>query len=129
LLICENEDEADPYQRSCSPKSEHAATWIHLIIRYADERLTRLHQPQQRRHVINRTLDDQRFYWAAIFASISVKYPIIAIGMRLDLRKPDACAAYWTRILGSYAKRYILRMHELPLHSLCVTNNRAKSLS
>jgi len=25
LLICENEDEADPYQRGHSPKSEHAA--------------------------------------------------------------------------------------------------------
>jgi hypothetical protein len=65
-------------------------------------RLTHLHQPQQSRHVINRTLDNQRFYRAAIFAAISIEFPIFAIGMRSDLRKPDACAAYWTLILGSY---------------------------
>ena len=74
----------------------------------------RSNQPQQRRHVINRTLDNQRFYRAAIFAAISIEFPIIAIGMRSDLRKPDACAAYWTLILGSYAKRYTLKAHELP---------------
>ena len=80
--------------------------------------LNHLHQPQQRRHIINRTLDNQRFYRAAIFAAISIELPIIAIGMRFDLRKSDACVAYWTRIFGSYAKRYILKAHELPLHSI-----------
>ncbi|MGA8321386.1 MAG: hypothetical protein WB774_11350, partial [Xanthobacteraceae bacterium] len=27
------------------------------------------------------------------------------------------CAAYWTQILVSYAKRYILKAHNYPLHS------------
>lgn len=92
-------------------------------------RFTHSHQPQPRRRIVNRTLDNQRFYRAAIFAAISIEFPVIAIGMRFDLRKPDACAAYRTQIFRSCAKRYILKIHELSLHSRCATNNRIKPLT
>lgn len=43
--------------------------------------------------------------------------------MRFDFRKPDARAAYWAGILGPHAKRDVLKLHELPLHSHYATNN------
>jgi hypothetical protein len=79
-------------------------------------RLTHLHQRQQRWRVINRPLDNQRFYRAAIFAAITIKFPIIAIWMRRDFRKLDARAANRARILRVHAERSISKMHELSLH-------------